>query len=323
LVHAKFTETVQQKSDLFFEIFLNSTRLPWHLYVRPGARDFIIELSKYFELVVFTASKPAYATKVVEFIDPGNLIAHVLYRDSWVEHNIPNYDSNKSSFWVKDLSRLSRFIDDVILIDNSPSAYIYQKENGMPIVSWTGQLDDIELYLYLNIFKMISKFNIDLKYALLNIVKEDRSIDHDKFAQIVDSWIYKTEFAKKTADYRKAHELSFSPNKAPSVRLLNTIGDSDYMQTYQIQTECIRFKDSDTDSSGSENFSRLNTINMNLCPNNKWKSDVLRKFEDSSPNKNATNQNMINGFMEKRRLKKVRSSKPSVTQKYRVKVSKL
>jgi TFIIF-interacting CTD phosphatase-like protein len=28
LVHAKFTETVQQKSDLFFEIFLNSTRLP-------------------------------------------------------------------------------------------------------------------------------------------------------------------------------------------------------------------------------------------------------------------------------------------------------
>jgi TFIIF-interacting CTD phosphatase-like protein len=82
LVHAKFTEKVENKANHFFRIFLKDSTLPCHLYIRPGTQDFIKELSKYYELVIFTASQPSYATKVIEIIDPDNLVAHILYRDS-------------------------------------------------------------------------------------------------------------------------------------------------------------------------------------------------------------------------------------------------
>lgn len=189
LVHAKFTDSVEQKADHFFKINIHNSELPVHLYIRPGASDFIKEMSKHYELVIFTASKPAYANRVIDLIDPDNLVAHRLFRDSCVEHTIFSEEARPSSFWVKDMSRLSRYIDDVIIIDNSPSTYIYQKENGMPIQSWTGEQTDSELYQYLNVLKMIAKFDIDIKYTLLNIVKEDLTIDHDKFADIVNSAI--------------------------------------------------------------------------------------------------------------------------------------
>ena len=142
LVHAKFTETVKKTPDHFFKINFNNADLPVSLYIRPGAQDFIKEMSKHYELVIFTASRPVYANKVIDIIDPDNLVAHRLFRESCVEHHIVEGSGNKNSFWVKDLSRLSRYIDDILIIDNSRSAYIYHKENGMPILSWTGDDSD-------------------------------------------------------------------------------------------------------------------------------------------------------------------------------------
>lgn len=89
LVHAKFTEKVSGNPDHFFQITLNQKQLPVHLWIRPGAQDFIKELSKYYEIVVFTASRSMYADKAIEFIDPNHLISHRLYRESCSEHTFP------------------------------------------------------------------------------------------------------------------------------------------------------------------------------------------------------------------------------------------
>lgn len=82
LVHAKFTEKVEGTPDHSFTIKINNTELPTHLWIRPGAEDFIVEMAKYYELVIFTASRPTYADRAIDIIDPKNLISHRLYRDS-------------------------------------------------------------------------------------------------------------------------------------------------------------------------------------------------------------------------------------------------
>ena len=41
-----------------------------YVMIRPGAIDFIKTMSKYYEIVVFTASMQGYARPVVEKLDP-------------------------------------------------------------------------------------------------------------------------------------------------------------------------------------------------------------------------------------------------------------
>jgi len=47
--------------------------------------------------------------------------------------------------FVKDLSRLGRKMKDIIIVDNSPIAYLFQPENAMPIKSWFDDKQDQEL----------------------------------------------------------------------------------------------------------------------------------------------------------------------------------
>lgn len=49
-------------------------------------------------------------------------------------------------YFVKDLSKLGRDMKDVIIVDNSPSAYMFQKSNAIPIISWFQNKADRELY---------------------------------------------------------------------------------------------------------------------------------------------------------------------------------
>lgn len=224
--------------------------LPVHLYIRPGAQDFIKEMAKHYELVVFTASKQVYANKVIDIIDPDRHIAHRLYRESCVEHKSRDFEHRNASYWVKDLSRLSRFIDDIVIVDNSPAAYIYQKENALPISSWTGGKDDCELYKYINMLKMMAKFEIDIKYVVLNIVNDDFSLNHDKFAEIINSAISKPNFSLKTKDYRKAHELSKSPARRKHCLLFTRNAENAMFQTISINTQANHLtteNDSDSD----------------------------------------------------------------------------
>ena len=48
--------------------------------VRPHARDFLKEMSKYYELVIFTAADQHYADEVINRLDATKAITHRLYR---------------------------------------------------------------------------------------------------------------------------------------------------------------------------------------------------------------------------------------------------
>lgn len=111
--------------------------------LRPHIVSFIESVGRRYEIVVFTAAKKEYAGRVIEEIDRTGCIAHVLCRDSCTL-----FDGK----YIKDLSRLGRPLNSVVLVDDIPYSYKLQPQNGIHIPPYTGEEGDDalqELMLFL------------------------------------------------------------------------------------------------------------------------------------------------------------------------------
>jgi CTD small phosphatase-like protein 2 len=110
------------------------------IFVRNGVNEFLQEVSKHFDVGIYTASVKEYADAVISFLDPENkLIKYRLYRNNCINFN--------DSFFVKDL-RIFKGVDlkDIILIDNSMYSFAAQLSNGILINSFYNDKNDTELY---------------------------------------------------------------------------------------------------------------------------------------------------------------------------------
>lgn len=118
--------------------------------VRPYARECLEELSREFELIVFTASHSCYGSVVLDYLDPHRkLIQHRLYRDSCV--------STPEGLFVKDLRVIAnRDLKDLVLVDNAAYSFSYQVENGIPIIPFYNSKNDTELRSLVGYLKSLS-----------------------------------------------------------------------------------------------------------------------------------------------------------------------
>lgn len=142
LVHSSFLSIPH--ADFRFQIGPEDNPVGVFVCIRPGAERFLKELSSLYELVVFTASCQPYADPVIDYIDPGRAVKYRLYRESCTD-----FGGN----FVKDLSRLNRKLERIIIIDNSPTAYLLQPYNAIAISSWFDEPMDNELLLILDFLK--------------------------------------------------------------------------------------------------------------------------------------------------------------------------
>lgn len=108
----------------------------FYVQKRPHVDRFLEELSKHFELVVFTASRKEYANQVVDYIDSKRVVSRRIFREGCEMMN---------GELVKDLSTVCPSLERVFLLDNSPSAYAKNQSNAVPILPWFDKLDDSEL----------------------------------------------------------------------------------------------------------------------------------------------------------------------------------
>ena len=93
-------------------------------------------MSEFYEIVVFTAALQDYADWVLDQIDPNRHIKFRLYR----QHALPH-----GTNYIKDLSRIGRPLNRVIIVDNLAENFQCQPENGIMIKSWTGDPNDTAL----------------------------------------------------------------------------------------------------------------------------------------------------------------------------------
>merc|ERR1719183_604146 len=146
LVHCR-TEAVPDMRHSFCVHFEESQATGW-IYVRPFAKLFLEIVARLFEVVVFTASSRSYADQVLDVLDPqGTLISKRLYRQHCTEVGGCIVDGAKvSGGFVKDIARMGRSLDRVILVDNSPVSLAMCPDNGVLVSSWTSeQANDREL----------------------------------------------------------------------------------------------------------------------------------------------------------------------------------
>eukprot|EP01105_Mastigella_eilhardi_P027673 TRINITY_DN8665_c0_g1_i2.p1 TRINITY_DN8665_c0_g1~~TRINITY_DN8665_c0_g1_i2.p1 ORF type:complete len:793 (-),score=201.97 TRINITY_DN8665_c0_g1_i2:1132-3480(-) len=135
LIHSS-TEPMPD-TDISFNVTWNDVDYSVYAKKRPHLEEFLQSVARDFEVLVFTASQDVYADKLLNIIDPGQkCIKHRIFRDSCV-----NVEGN----YLKDLTVLGRDLSKVIIVDNSPQAFGYQIDNGVPIESWFDREDDTEL----------------------------------------------------------------------------------------------------------------------------------------------------------------------------------
>ena len=97
---------------------------------RPGLNQFLTEISKLYEIILFTSAKQEYADPIIDLIDKDKIFFEKrLYR----QHALLLNDT-----FVKDLTKLGRDLSKIIILDNRPQSYSLQKENGIYIKSFLG-----------------------------------------------------------------------------------------------------------------------------------------------------------------------------------------
>ena len=132
-----------------------------YVQVRPYADYFLTEMGKYFEIVIFTAAAEDYADIVLNELDKNNAIDYKLYRKHTEQIN---------GVFIKDLSKLGRDINKVVIIDNNKDNFSLQPENGLHICSFLGDQEDDELYLLTtDLMKIVKGNKKDLRPAVKEI----------------------------------------------------------------------------------------------------------------------------------------------------------
>lgn len=112
---------------------------PGGVYVveRPGLGTFLRRLSTFAEVVVFTAGLEDYAQPILAEIERRyGTFAHRLYRPATMHTDA--YPC------VKDMAcdRLGREEHRVVLVDDTPLAFLHQPDNGIPVLQFRGDVDD-------------------------------------------------------------------------------------------------------------------------------------------------------------------------------------
>ena len=125
---------------------------------------FLKKISELFNIVIFTASIPQYAEPLIDILDPDKKYKR-MYRENCVK---------KNGFYLKDLSQIGNYYQDMIIIDNNPISYSINQDNGLPILTWYDDMNDNELLKLIPLLEFLSKVN-DVRPIVNQIVDKDKN----------------------------------------------------------------------------------------------------------------------------------------------------
>lgn len=135
------------------------------LKFRPGLLDFLSKMKKYYEIIVFTSATKEYADQIEDVIEQNEkYFEYRLYREHTLSFN---------NEFIKDISRIGRPLDKILIVDNMPQNYRMQKENGIGIKSFFGEDEEDDALEHLGniLIKIIKNFD-DVREGILEYKNE-------------------------------------------------------------------------------------------------------------------------------------------------------
>jgi len=102
----------------------------------------------YPRIVDKTLTKWVLFFPVVDLVDKLGVFSARLFRQDCASYR---------GHFIKDLRRLGRSLDRVIIIDNSPASYFLQPDNALRISSWFGDASDSEFLTLISLCEQLSK----------------------------------------------------------------------------------------------------------------------------------------------------------------------
>ena len=133
--------------------------------IRPYCIQFLEEMSKFYEIVIFTAALKDYADSILDILDPKKrFIKYRLYRQ---------HTSICGVTFCKDLSKIGRNLGRTIIVDNLADNFKLQPNNGIHIWTWIDDMKDTQLNDLGKILKeLVSKQPADIR-PIIKKFKDD------------------------------------------------------------------------------------------------------------------------------------------------------
>ncbi|XP_038642578.1 carboxy-terminal domain RNA polymerase II polypeptide A small phosphatase 2-like isoform X1 [Scyliorhinus canicula] len=123
LIHSSFKPI--DNADFIVPLKIEGVAQQAYVFKRPYVDEFLQRMGELFECVLFTASLAKYADPVTDLLDKWGVFRARLFRESCVFHQ---------GSYVKDLSRLGRDLNKIVIIDNSPASYIFHPDNAIVLL---------------------------------------------------------------------------------------------------------------------------------------------------------------------------------------------
>ena len=206
LVHSQF-QPFDVPCDITLQIELEDELHDIHVMVRPGVKEFLENMGKIYEIVIFTASVSKYADPLLDIIDKEKYCKFRLFR----EHCTPI-----NTCYVKEIKKLGRDLKDVVIVDNSPMSYALNPENGLPILTWFEDKDDRELYNISSILEFLS-FVPDVRSYIRQFVVNDE-ISYNNVINVFDRYnemLNQRKLIKNSNTNNNANKNKSKDNKKP------------------------------------------------------------------------------------------------------------
>ena len=133
--------------------------------IRPYCFNFLQEMKKFFEIVIFTAATKDYADSILDIIDPEKkYINYRLYR---------SHTTICDFTFVKDLSKVGRNLNKTLIVDNLCDNFKLQPNNGIQIGTWIDDMRDTQLRDLGNILiKIMEKKPEDIRKNIMKLNEE-------------------------------------------------------------------------------------------------------------------------------------------------------
>ena len=292
LVHSSFTPF--QNNDIILEVDFDGVLYNIYVLVRPYAEDFLKNISKYFEIIIFTASISKYASPLLDILDKEKNIKFRLFRDHCTFIN---------GIFIKDLKRLNRDLKDVIIVDNSPLAYAFDTGNGLPIKTWYEDPDDIELMKIEPLLIFLSKTKDVRKY--IDRFVEDNEILYNEAMSIIDYHEKNKNKINKIDDVKSDNNNSDIEKQNENIKLkdykINTLNlmNNKKFNLFSFNN-LTRLDNCNTTNNNSSNKIILNNsdnekINIRPVENKKEDNSTIKNdLEIRNDSENNINKNSLN-----------------------------